>query len=259
MAEIFLYLREFDASEDENMSGTGKLLQDKSTAAVLSNLLGRIVHDFNNPLAAIIGFADLLRNPQLPLEKRSRYVERIFEQASKMAQLVETMSHFAGSPTPAIGPVVLGRTIRESCALRESGFLAARTVLHTDIDIGDRTVEAERGAIGKIIHALLNNAEQVFRENPLVAEREVWVRCTEVEAGIAVDVTDNGPGVPQDISEDIFEPFFSTRRSGGLGLGLTISRTLAEQMGGTLELIRDHDNPGGGACFRLTLPTAKEL
>jgi signal transduction histidine kinase len=241
------------------MGGTGKLLQDKSTAAVLSNLLGRIVHDFNNPLAAIIGFADLLRNPQLPLEKRTRYVERILEQASKMAQLVETMSQFSGSPTPAIGPVILGRTVRENCALRESSFLAARITLHTDIDLDERTVEAERGAIDKILHALLNNSEQVFRENPLVTDREVWVRCTETEAGIAVDVTDNGPGVPEETSLDIFEPFFSTRRSGGLGLGLTIGRTLAEQMGGTLELIRKHNNPGSGACFRLTLPFTKEL
>ena len=98
------------------MGDKGKLLKDTSTVAVLSNLLGRIVHDFNNPLAAIIGFADLLRNPDLPLEKRTRYVERVFEQASKMAQLVETMSHFSSSPSPTIGPVVLGRTRPPGCA-----------------------------------------------------------------------------------------------------------------------------------------------
>ncbi len=240
------------------MGDKGKLLKDTSTVAVLSNLLGRIVHDFNNPLAAIIGFADLLRNPDLPLEKRTRYVERVFEQASKMAQLVETMSHFSSSPSPTIGPVVLGRTVREACALRESGFAAGHINLHTEVAIDDRTVAAERGTIGKILHALLNNAEQVFRENPLVTDRTVWVRCVESEDGAFVDVCDNGPGVPEDITEEIFEPFFSTRRSGGLGLGLTIARTMAEQMGGTLKLIREHDNPGSGATFRLALPLAKE-
>lgn len=241
------------------MADKGKLLQHQPTVALLSSLLGRIVHDFNNPLAAIIGFADLLRNPRLSIEKRARYVERIFEQASKMAQLVETMSHFSGSPAPEVGPVVLKRAVQEACALRESGFQAGRITLTTNFEMSDCAVLAERGAVGRILQALLNNVEQVFRENPLVEERAVWVRCGDSDESAFVDVCDSGPGVPEGSSEEVFEAFFSTRRSGGLGLGLTIARTLAEQMGGSLVLLREDDNPGCGACFRLRVPYAKEL
>ncbi len=240
------------------MGVEGKLLKDGKTVSVLSNLLGRIVHDFNNPLAAIIGFADLLRNPNLTLEKQSRYVERIYEQASKMAQLVETMSSFSGGMTLAIGPVVLGSAMREACALLEPGLAGTRIELRVEDESGGQIVVAERRAIGRILHALLTNAEQVFRENPLLAERRIWVKCVTCEGGAYVDVADSGKGVAPDLAESIFEPFFSTRRSGGLGLGLAIGRTLAVQMGGSLELLKEHDNPGGGACFRLFLPSVQE-
>lgn len=240
------------------MGVDGKLLEDGAAVDVLSNLLGRIVHDFNNPLAAIIGFADLLRNPNLALDKRSRYVERISEQATKMAQLVETMSHFSGGTALDIGSVALGKAVRETCSLLEPGLTGARIELRLADVVQECVVAAERRALGRILHVLLTNAEQVFRENPLLPERTVWVEMGALADGAYVDVTDSGTGVPADLDATIFEPFFSTRRSGGLGLGLAIGRSLAEQMGGSLELRAEHDKPGGGACFRLILPLAKE-
>jgi signal transduction histidine kinase len=74
-----------------------------------------------------------------------------------------------------------------------------------------------------------------------------------------VDVLDSGPGVPPEDREEIFAPFFSTRRSGGLGLGLTVSRGLMERMGGSLKLVTDESHELPGALFRLSLPEAERL
>jgi signal transduction histidine kinase len=235
------------------MTERGKLLAEERTGQTLSKLLGRIVHDFNNPLAAILGFSDLLRNQNLAPEKRVRYVERIYEQATKLAQLVETMSHFSSSPTPQVASVDFGKTVKEVCSLRGGALESARIALTVEAGETGLMVLAERGAVARILHALLNNVEQVFRENPHLEAQAVSVLCGRDEAGAFVDVLDNGPGVPSELSEEIFEPFFSTRRSGGLGLGLTIARTTAVQMGGTLTLL---PGQGAGAGFRLWLPLA---
>ncbi len=238
------------------MSGGSKVLLDKNSSEILSKLLGRIVHDFNNPLAAIIGFADLLRNPNLAPDKQARYVSRVYEQAVKLSQLVETMSYFSSSPEPAVAPIHLGRTVGEILTLREGGLTGAGIRVRTELPAEDFMVHGDRSAIGRILHALLNNAEQVFKENPLAEVREIGVFARrEGDFGV-VEVVDSGPGVPEDVAPYIFEPFYSTRRSGGLGLGLTISRGLAERMGGGLEQTQGANAPLTGALFCLRLPVA---
>jgi signal transduction histidine kinase len=219
-----------------------------------SRLLGRIVHDFNNPLAAIIGFADLLKNPNLPPEKRERYVTRVYEQAVKLSQLVENMAFFSAIPAPVLGRMPLSRTLADVCSLRTGGFQGLGIELRTGVANGEVDVVADRSAVARILHSLLNNAEQVFKENPSVERKVVELRFRSTSEGGQIDIADSGTGVPDEIRERIFEPFFTTRRSGGLGLGLTVSRGLARQMGGNLELLDGRDAALGGAVFRITLP-----
>jgi len=231
----------------------GNLLRGTGPDETLSRLLGRIVHDFNNPLAAIIGFADLLKNPSLAPEKRERYIARIYEQAVKLSQLVENMAFFSAIPPPSLSPVSLSRVVADVCSLRGGGFQGLGIVLRPSIGDQEVTVMADRAAVVRIVHSLLNNAEQVFKENPTLSRREVEVRCSPGPDGGQLDVADSGHGVPEELRERIFEPFFSTRRSGGLGLGLSVSQGLAQQMNGSLVVLPDNDRELGGAVFRLLL------
>jgi len=236
------------------MSENGKLLLDDNSTEVVSRLMGRIVHDFNNPLAAIIGFAELLKNPRLSPEKQERYRTRIYDQAQKLSQLVENMSYFSSLPTPQVSRMSLVRVVSDVYALRQGGFMSVRVDLRYDRPDEDVVVMGESAALVRILHSLLNNAEQAFKENPTLEARSALISCRiEGDWGL-VDVIDSGPGVPQEIEELIFAPFYSTRRSGGLGLGLTVSRSLTERMGGTLELVRDDSAQLSGALFRLRLP-----
>jgi signal transduction histidine kinase len=79
---------------------------------------------------------------------------------------------------------------------------------------------------------------------------ELTVHAQAVKNGVAIIFEDNGPGIPEDRRENIFEPFFSTKE-GGTGLGLTVSYNIVTAHGGTLDLIPGR---GSGACFRLFLP-----
>jgi len=223
---------------------------------LLSRLLARIVHDFNNPLAAILGFSDLLKNPELAEEKKLRYVQRVHEQASRLSQLVEMMSDFSTLPACQPTPMKLDRVVRDALSLRQGGFRALLLNVETEFQHEQIAVVGDRNACLKIISCLLNNLEQVFKEHPDL-ERRAMVRCGIQDDVGFLDVADAGPGVDESIREEIFEAFFSTRRSGGLGLGLTVSRSLAREMGGDLVLMEPGSCALGGACFRMTLPLEK--
>jgi signal transduction histidine kinase len=100
---------------------------------------------------------------------------------------------------------------------------------------------------------LVTNAEDAVRERP--KGRRIVLRAKRSPAGAAIDVEDNGPGVPEAIREFIFQPFFTTKPRGrGTGLGLSLVRATAAAHGGTARVATA---PGGGALFVLELPAAK--
>jgi len=236
------------------MAGEGKVQLDEKSHEVVARLLGRIVHDFNNPLAAILGFSDLLRNPKLMPEKREKYISRIYEQAVKLSQLVENMSYFSAMPSVEAVRLNLGRTVQDFCALRKTGIASSGIELSVEA-AAEVKVVGDRAAVARILHSLLNNVEQAFKENPQIKKKAASVHCFSGDGVGVVEVGDSGPGIPTDEALRVFDPFYSTRRAGGLGLGLTVSRRLAEGMNGTLELLPS-PSPLGGALFRLTLPGA---
>ena len=99
---------------------------------------------------------------------------------------------------------------------------------------------------------MVHNGARAAREGA-AGQATVRISVRTNEQGLAIDVRDNGPGVPEPVRPRLFEPFFTTRSAGeGTGLGLAISQGLAESMDGSLEYVGDD----GGAVFRVRLPIA---
>ena len=117
---------------------------------------------------------------------------------------------------------------------------------------GEPWAELDLPRIRQVLVNLVKNAADA-----LGAEREgrIRLRVDEVGGAAVVDVVDDGPGIPPEVGAQVFEPFFSTKGEGGLGLGLDISRKIARAHGGELAFSSE---PGKGACFRLTLPALPE-
>ena len=115
-------------------------------------------------------------------------------------------------------------------------------------------VRAHAGRLGQVVLNLLVNAAQAPAGATPAAPHVVRVRTAAEPGQVLIDVDDSGAGVPAELEQRIFEPFFSTKASSrGSGLGLSISRSLVESFGGTIELAR---SDLGGARFRIRLPTA---
>lgn len=231
------------------------LIHEADSLKLVEKLIRRIVHDLSNPLSAVVGFAELLSYPTVSEEKRQRYVHLILEQATRARQIIDTMSQFGDLPDPQFEEVDLNPAVRTAVSLRQTTQRSAGIEVTLDLaeDVG--VVKADRQYIGRILMNLLLNAEQAFKEQA-ATEKQLLVRTRVVDGTAHVYVADNGAGVPEEIRDRIFEPFFSGRKSGGLGLGLHVSQSVSQRMGCDLVLLdAPLESQWPGAWFLFTLPT----
>lgn len=228
--------------------------------SALGMMAGGVAHEVNNPLAIIRACAgDLLdilhEDGHVSAEEVSRSAERIQQTADRIAKIVKILRHLAreGSQDEFL-PASVSRIVEETLELCQERFQARSVALflpHIDpvLSISCREVQ-----IAQVLLNLLANAFDAVVEQP----GEKWVRLQVTQSGEYVDfsIIDSGSGIPTEIKSRIMEPFFTTKEVGkGMGLGLSLSRNIAEEHGGKLELTEE----SGHTCFRLTLPVAGKM
>jgi C4-dicarboxylate-specific signal transduction histidine kinase len=142
--------------------------------------------------------------------------------------------------------------VDESVALVAHDIRARQIVLNVNRSSSPCAIDGDQVLLQQVLVNLLINAVDAVAEMPPV-KRQITI-ATEVSAGaVAVSVRDTGPGVPADIMSRLFTPFSSTKPQ-GLGIGLTIARTIIHAHGGTIQAC---NNPEGGATFTVTLHGAR--
>jgi two-component system NtrC family sensor kinase len=182
-----------------------------------------------------------------------RDLERVQLDADRAAKIVRNLLAFVRRSALERSLVDLSELVRSTVALKAFDFQAASIELREEYETELPLVVASREEIRQVILNLISNAEHALRgvDHPGVIRLK-----TRSEGGFAfVEVSDNGPGIPSDMTGRVFEPFFTTKVVGqGTGLGLSISLGIAEAHGGGLTLL----NVDSGASFVLKLPIASE-
>ena len=247
-----------DVTERKALEGR---LAEAERMAALGRLSAGVAHELNNPLTHLVLAVTRLRQlfdgptPEISLEVLAEARAKlafIADDLDRMMVIARELRLFA-SPQP---------TSREPVDLRDVLGRAVRTVEETDQNHGIR-IERDHGEVGpadadpsRLVQVFINlvrNAFESLREGVPGRAPTVTLRLRAVdEERVAAEVADNGPGIDPELRERIFEPFFTTKRYGtGAGLGLAISRSLVQALGGTLEVSGE---PGGGTTFTVTLP-----
>jgi PAS domain S-box-containing protein len=240
---------ERDISEDRRLRE--QLIHSERLSAV-GQLVAGVAHEINNPLQAVMGFAELLIGTDTNPEIR-RDLEQIRSDADRAAKIVRHLLQFARRSTLERAVADLNEIARSTSALRkyELKMAGIELVEHYSTDVP--VVLANREEIQQVVLNLLLNAEHALRGQSGRA-----IRITTGQAGDAayIEVADDGPGVPEVAISRIFEPFFTTKGVGqGTGLGLSVSLGIAQAHSGALELRPSEQ----GACFRLSLPSASDM
>ena len=211
----------------------------------LSTLVGGVAHEINNPLTAILGFADDLGSDDAVLRANAARIVR--EQAIRCGNIVRRMSMLGRPPALAIGTVDLGELLGRVVAGFQQRVERAGMALELAIDPAPCRLEADPDGLEQVMGNLVANAVQATPRGGRVV---VSTRVTKDELHLVV--VDQGPGVPAADRTRIFEPFWTTRNDGeGRGLGLAVARVLVRAHGGRIEV---GDAVGGGAQFEVVLP-----
>ena len=232
----------------ESKQFEAQLAQSEKFAA-MGQMMAGAAHELNNPLTAILGISDLLRERATD-ETTRRQVDMILQQARRAAGIVLNLLAFSRPSAHGNAKIDIKATIQE--ALQIDGALLAQKNIRVKFEApeGLPLVEGNRRLLTQVFSNLIANAEQSISTARGEGRLDISISC--VDGRIRGTFADDGTGIAPEIIAKIFDPFFTTKRpGGGSGLGLTIALAVIKEHGGTIEV---QSTPGSGATFHVFLP-----
>jgi C4-dicarboxylate-specific signal transduction histidine kinase len=217
--------------------------------AAIGVLVSGVAHELNNPLQAILGFAELLQMRRDWPPDVSRELGLIQKESARASAIIRNLSRFSRQQTAEPSQVHLRDVIASVIELRQRKLEEARIVLNVHVE-GDPVVLAVFAELQQVVMNFVINAEQAVKERP--APHQIDIRAGQREREAWLEVEDTGLGVPPEHEPKLFQPFFTTKPVGeGTGLGLSVSYGIIESYGGTIGYRR---GPDAGAVFHFQLP-----
>ncbi len=227
-----------------------QLLQSEKMSAV-GQLISGVAHELNNPLTAILGYAQLLEGANLD-RNSADYVRKLFKQAQRTHRVVQNLLSFARQRKTEKVTVDLPKVLDEIIALREYDLKVNNIVLEREIPKDVPAVVADPHQLEQVFLNIINNALDAMGEGS--GNGVLKVRVSTKNAFVCVEFEDNGPGI-KDVNR-IFDPFYTTKSVGkGTGLGLSICYGIVKEHNGEI-VARNRDE--GGASIEVRLPASEK-
>ena len=218
--------------------------------AAIGVLVSGIAHELNNPLQAVLGFAELLymRNDLPP--GAAQELALIQKESTRASAIIRNLSRFSRQTTAEATSIRLRDVVASVVELRQRK-LEQDSIEFAVVESGDPVVRAVFAELQQVVLNFVINAEQAVMQAP--EPRLISITTSEREGWACLEVQDSGPGVPPEDEPKLFQPFFTTKRVGeGTGLGLSVSYGIIQSHGGRIGYRRA---TGGGATFYFELPT----
>jgi len=211
-----------------------------------------VAHEVNQPLMAVVLNGDAclqwLSAEPPNLDEARKAVGRIIEEGARAGEIVSRIRALSGKTSPRKEPVDLNELATEVGSLLDRELTRGHIGLKTELATNLPLVRGDRVQLQQVIFNLATNAIEAM-EGESGRTRELTIRSERRDSNSLIAVEDSGPGLPAGDPEQLFEAFFTTRKE-GVGIGLSISRTIIEAHGGRLWAT----NSGHGAIFRFELP-----
>jgi two-component system sensor kinase FixL len=225
-----------------------------SRLTALGEMASALAHELNQPLTAIAnylkGSVRLLNAPAVDTARVRDAVERAGDQALRAGQIIRRLRDFVARGETERRVESLPRLIEEASALALVGARENGVQVRFALDPAADSVLADRVQVQQVLLNLIRNAVDAMETSP---KRDLTVTTVAQNADlIRVSVADSGPGIDPEVADQLFQPFITTKRL-GMGVGLSISRTIVEAHGGRIWV---EPNPNGGAIFHFTLQRA---
>lgn len=224
-------------------------LEVSTRLATLGEMAAGIAHEINNPLTTVIGFSELLSQEDLPAEAAS-HVKYIADSASRVKSIVKRMLIFARQDTPSKTALDIHEIIDKTLEMRQYVLDTSNIEVVKNFDPDLPPVIADPGQMQQVFLNLIVNAEHALKNIP--APARLTIITSRTDGSVRITFQDNGPGMPPEVLNRLFHPFFTTKSPGeGTGLGLSLSRSIILEHGGD---ILARSEVGKGSWFTVKLP-----
>ena len=224
--------------------------------ASVGRLAAGLAHEVGNPLAALLGLEDLLLGGDLDPEAQQDFLGRMKKETERIHGVMRDLLDYARTDAPAslrsepVDPADVNEVTRDLVRLVTPQKTLREVSLELEVAPGVTTTTMSAAKLTQVLLNLVMNAAQSIHVGGERAGRIV-IRARG-EGSVRIEVEDDGPGVPTDLRDRLFEPFVTSKPAGeGTGLGLAVCRALVESAGGTLTA---HDVTPRGARFVIELP-----
>ncbi|HXF86651.1 MAG TPA: response regulator [Anaerolineales bacterium] len=244
-ARLYADLRDYIRRVEESQQA---LLRAEKMAAA-GRLTASIAHEVNNPLQSVQNCLHLAGREDVPPEKRKQYFNLAREELDRLMKTMQRMLDFYRPGAIKAEYVDVLELLKHVLNLTSQQLSQRQIQVVTDFPDVLPPIYAVSSQIQQVFFNLILNAFDAMPSGGVLT-----IRAKPLEHGVELLFEDTGPGIPEDLRNNIFEPFFSTKE-GGTGLGLTVSYNIVTAHGGALDLV---EGSGAGACFRLFLPTGDQ-
>jgi two-component system, LuxR family, sensor histidine kinase DctS len=233
--------------QEENLARTGRLV-------TMGEMASTLAHELNQPLGAIASYAagglNLIEAGQTDSALLKTAFEKLAAQARRAGLIIRRIQDFVKKREPQVVPTDLAEVAADAVGLMaaEAREMRVRLALEPPSQpLGP--VLADRILIEQVMVNLIRNGMEAMATGPRHGD-QLTLRLTPETGGLRLDILDQGPGIPPDLEDRLYDPFTSTKPQ-GMGMGLNICRSIAELLHGSLS---HAPNPGGGTIFSLRLP-----
>ena len=242
---------------NEKLEETFRQLVMSEKLASIGEITAGVAHEINNPVAVIQGNVDVIRDSlgdkgdsiRTELNLVDRQIARIQSIVGKLLQFARPGDFADLEHAVPVAPVITDCLVLVNHVISQGDIAVETRIAST----GD--VRMDAGELQQVLINLIMNAVQAMdgAGTLTLSARDV---AQDGVQGVQIAVQDSGPGIPDDLIDEVFAPFYTTKRAEGTGLGLSISQTLIQRAGG---LITVRNLAGGGACFEIWLPAVPSV
>ncbi len=225
---------------------------------MLGEMVASITHEVNQPLAAVVtsGHAALrwLARGEPDVAEARLAIRQLIGEAERAAHIIHRTRQMAFKDTGEAKAFDLPAMLREAVEITRSQVKGLGATLALDIGGAAGEMMGDRIQLQQVVINLIVNAAQAMAEMPEGA-RQIVLHAQCGEASVSIRVEDEGPGFGKIAPDRVFEAFFTTKQ-GGMGMGLSVSKSIVESHGGTIEA---RPRPQGGTIFQVSLPLVSSL
>lgn len=226
-------------------------LQQTERLSMMGQMAASIAHEIKNPLGSIKGAAQIIKDKSTSAEDRDEFAEIIGKESDRLDKVVRDFLSYSRPAPSYLTDLSICDTL--NTAQKHLKYQAEREGITINFSGTARSsVKGDPEKLHQLFLNILLNAIQALADGG-----QIDVSCNEIVEKkyklIRIEIHDNGPGIPEDILQKIFDPFFSTK-SQGTGLGLATARAIVAEHDGTIEAA---SAPGQGTTFRITFPVSR--